>query len=72
MCVCVCSTTRIRTADSCDWLMAELVWMIGFLEGAASGLLRSANGWMVRQDCRYCDIRTDARCLDSPNARVFD
>lgn len=54
-----------------DWFKAELVGMMGFLEAAELGLLRSAKGWMFLHDCKYWDIRTDARCLLSPNARVF-
>lgn len=62
---------RTHTADSCDWFMTEFMGMTGFLEDLAPGLLRSANGWMFLQDCRYWDIRTDARCLFSPDASVF-
>lgn len=62
-----------RTVDMCDWLRTELVGMMGFLEAAAAelGLFSSAKGWTFLHDCKYWDIRTDARCLLSPKARVF-
>lgn len=67
------SVAQVPTTDTCDswdWYMAEPPGAV-FMEDVASGFPRSANGRMVRQDCRYWDILTDARCLFSPAARVF-
>lgn len=42
-----------RTALSSDWFMKAPAGMLGWPEDEASGLLRSAKGWMVFHDCRY-------------------
>lgn len=49
------SAAQVRTTDTCDswdWYTAALPGDV-FMEDVASGLLRSAKGRMVRQDCRY-------------------
>lgn len=46
-------TNTVHTASGCEWFLTDSVGTIAFLEDLASGLLRSAKGWMVLQDCRY-------------------
>lgn len=49
------SAAQVHTTDTCDiwdWYMAALAGAV-FMEDVVSGLLRSAKGRMVRQDCRY-------------------
>lgn len=58
------------TWDSWDWYIAALPGDV-FMGDVASGLLRSWKGRMVLQDCRYWDIRTEARCLLSPAVRLL-
>lgn len=69
----VTSAAQVHTTDtwdSWDWYIAELPGDV-FMGDVASGLLRSWKGRMVLQDCRYWDIRTEARCLLSPAVRLL-
>lgn len=49
---CAAQVHTTDTCDSWDWYTAAPLGTV-FMEDVASGLLRSAKGRMVRQDCRY-------------------